>query len=74
MLSILSWIADGGVLEVEQISSLDGTTFPEDLKPIISFLETFVKDHHLPVQLKHYGSGKGSQCSLICSVSDYLSI
>ena len=32
--SILSWLASGGVLEVEQISTFDGTNFSKDLKPL----------------------------------------
>ena len=39
---ILSWIASRGVLEVQKILTMDGTTFPKEAKPIICFLETFV--------------------------------
>ena len=31
-----------GVLEVEQISTLNGTTFPEEVKPFACFLEAFL--------------------------------
>ena len=31
--SRLSWIASGGVQEMEKIYTLDGTTFPAALKP-----------------------------------------
>ena len=35
--SILSWIASGGVLNVELIFTLNGTTFPEDLELFVCF-------------------------------------
>ena len=31
-----------GVLEVKQISSLDGTSFPEEVKTVVCLLETFL--------------------------------
>ena len=46
----LSWMVSGGVLEVEQISTLDGTTFPEDLKPFVCFLKTCGSQQHLSAQ------------------------
>ena len=43
ILSILSWIVSGGLLEVEQISILDGTTFG-------CFLEMFDPEPYLSAQ------------------------
>ena len=47
--SIFSWIGSKGVQEVEQISILDDTTFPEEVKPFVSFLETFLSDSEAAV-------------------------
>ena len=35
---------------MDQISTLDGTTFLEDLTPFVCFLETFIPEQHLSVQ------------------------
>ena len=47
---IFSWIDSVVVMEVEQISILDFTTFPDDLKQFDCFLKTFVPEQHLSAQ------------------------
>ena len=42
MPSILSWNVSRGLLKVKQISLLGGTTFPEEVKIFVCFLETCV--------------------------------
>ena len=53
---------------MEQISTLDGTIFPEDIKQIICFLETSVPEQNLSCQYQQDGSGEGTLSSLVCSV------
>ena len=40
--SIIMWITSGGVLEVEQISTLDSTTCPEKVEPFVCFWKTLL--------------------------------
>ena len=58
ILSIISCIASKGVLEVEQISTLDVIFFPDEVKPFVCFLETFII---------------GSEAAFVCSVAGRLS-
>ena len=44
-----------GVLVVEQVLTLGGTTFPEKVKSLVCFLETFVPKLHVSAQQQQDG-------------------